>query len=148
MSDPAIPLSVLARFHREVIVPDIERIVGGAIEQSDRRLRDEMHTLHGAVLSKLDRLEFEYQAIKSGLVRVEGRLDALEAGQRELTATVHELAERLGHVEQRLGRVEKRLDELTDAEAQEAVRAEVQGLRSRVDALQAQIEAVQKRLDG
>jgi chromosome segregation ATPase len=134
---------VLARFHREVIVPDVERIVGA----SERRLRDEMHGLHDAVLTKLDRLEFEYQAIKSGLVRVEGRLDALEAGHRELLSSIHELAERLGDVEQRLGRVEQRLDELVDAHTQYAVRAEVQDLRSRVDALRAQLEAVEKRLE-
>ena len=74
MSDLSIPLAALARFHREVIVPDIERIVGA----SEQRLRDQMHALHGASLTTMGRLEFEYQAIKAGLVRVEGRLVAIE----------------------------------------------------------------------
>ncbi len=67
MSDQPLTLIVLAQFHRQVILPDIERIVGGA----ERRLRDEMHTLHDFVLKRLDRLEVEYEAIKAGLQRIE-----------------------------------------------------------------------------
>ena len=144
MSDPSIPLSALARFHREAIVPDVERIVGAA----ERRLRDEMHTLHDAVLTKLDRLEFEYQAIKAGLVRVEARLEAmerqlgaLESDHQGLVASVHRLDERLS-------RVEKRLDELVAARLEYASRAEIQDLRARVDALQARIEALERRVEG
>jgi len=37
---------MLTQFHREVVVPDIERIVG----TSERRLRDEMYALHDAAL--------------------------------------------------------------------------------------------------
>jgi hypothetical protein len=44
---------MLMQFHREVVVPDIERIVGA----SERRLRDEMHGLHDALLVRLDHLE-------------------------------------------------------------------------------------------
>ena len=74
MSDLSIPLAALARFHREVLVPDLERIVGA----SGQRIRDEMHAIQDASATKMDRLEFEYQAIKAGLVRVEGRLQAIE----------------------------------------------------------------------
>jgi hypothetical protein len=42
MSDQPITLAVLARFHREVIVPDIQRIVDEAVSGSEARLRDEM----------------------------------------------------------------------------------------------------------
>ena len=143
MSDQSIPLSLLAQFHREVIVPDIERIVGGA----ERRLRDEMHGLHDSLLTRLDRLEFEYQAIRAGLVRVEDRLErveqrleSLEAEHRDLVATVHRLDERLS-------RVEKRLDEMVGAGDAHPTRTEVQDLRVRLDGLQAQVDALEKRLE-
>ena len=50
-------VQVLTKFHREVIAPDIERIVGA----SEQRLRDEMHTLFDAIAQRLDRLETEHQ---------------------------------------------------------------------------------------
>ena len=74
MSDQPLTLIVLAQFHRQVILPDIERVVGNAVGGSERRLRDEMHTLHDFVLTRLDRLETEYEAIKSGLRRLEQQL--------------------------------------------------------------------------
>src|ERR687891_345968 len=125
MAEPSIPLSAFAQFHREVILPDMERVVGAL----ERRLRDEMHTLHDSVLMGIERLEGEYQAIRAGLVRVEDRLDALEARLEGLVAAVHRLDERLS-------RVEKRLDELVGAPREYASRAEVQELRARLDGLQ------------
>src|SRR5688572_4245042 len=101
MSDLSIPLSALARFHREVIIRDVERIVGA----SEQRIRDEMHAIQDASATKMDRLEFEYQAIKAGLVRVEVRLQAIEQG-------LGRLEERLEHVEEPLVRVERHLDGL------------------------------------
>jgi len=70
MSEQPITLSVLARFHREVLLPDVERIVGSAVDG----LRDEMHALHDSSLVRFERLETEYEAIKAGLSRVERRL--------------------------------------------------------------------------
>jgi hypothetical protein len=52
MSDQPVTLAVLAKFHREVILPDVQRIV----EESERRLRDEMHGLQDAVLTRLGNL--------------------------------------------------------------------------------------------
>jgi hypothetical protein len=52
-------VKVLTKFHREIVVPDIERIVGNAVEGSERRLRDEMHTGFDALAQRLDRLEKE-----------------------------------------------------------------------------------------
>lgn len=46
---------VLTRFHREVVVPDIERIVDAKISL----LREEMLANFDAVLVRLDRLESE-----------------------------------------------------------------------------------------
>jgi hypothetical protein len=52
-------VQVLTKFHREIVVPDIERIVGNAIEGSERRLRDEMHAGFDALAQRLDRLELK-----------------------------------------------------------------------------------------
>jgi hypothetical protein len=54
-------LPVLARFHREVVLPDIKRVVQEAVTDSEQRLRDEMHSLFDAQAQRLDRLETEYQ---------------------------------------------------------------------------------------
>jgi hypothetical protein len=48
-------VQVLTRFHREVFVPDFERIVG----ETEVRLRDEMHAGFDALCQRLDRLEAE-----------------------------------------------------------------------------------------
>jgi chromosome segregation ATPase len=153
-------VNALARFHQQVVLPDIQRVVGTAVEEMGRQLRDEMHTLHDSVLAKLERLETEYHSIKVGLGRVEERLDrveqrldgveqrldgveqrlgTLEADHRDLVATVRKLDERLS-------RVEKRLDELIVAQRDYASRAEVQELRTRLDGLQTRIDTLEKRL--
>ena len=148
MSDQPLTLSVLAKFHREVIAPDIERIVGDAVSGSEKRLSDEIAQVWDALFSTRERLETEYLAIRSGIARVEerldrleGRFDKLEAEHRELVAAVHRL-------DQRLSRVEKRLDELVAGEPRYALRSEVEDLKTRLDGLQVQIRAVEKRLKG
>jgi hypothetical protein len=55
--DRPVTLSVLEKFHREVILPDIERVVRSAIEGAERRLRDEMHTLFDGLAQRLDRFK-------------------------------------------------------------------------------------------
>jgi hypothetical protein len=55
-------LSTLTRFHREVVVPDIERIVDTRITGALAPLREEMLANFDAVIKHLDRLESEYQA--------------------------------------------------------------------------------------
>lgn len=69
---------VLAKFHREVLLPDVKRVVAEAVEASERRLRDEMQTGFDALAQRLDRLETEYQMLVTGLKRVEERLDRVE----------------------------------------------------------------------
>jgi hypothetical protein len=49
-------LSVLTRFHREVVLPDLERVVDARLAP----LRDEMLSNFDAVFKRLDRLESEY----------------------------------------------------------------------------------------
>ena len=55
-------LSVLTKFHREVVVPDIERIVTDAVGVVDSRvttLRGEMLSHFDAMYKRFDRLESE-----------------------------------------------------------------------------------------
>jgi predicted nucleic acid-binding Zn-ribbon protein len=108
-------LPILTRFHREIVVPDIERIVGA----SEQRLRDEMHSLFDAQAQRLDRLETEYHMIVAGLKRLEERLD---------------------RVEQRLDRVEQKLDKVALRAELLELKARVDGLQEQVRALESQIE--------
>lgn len=61
--------SVLMRFHREVVVTDIERIVGQRIDV----LRDETLSHFDAMYKRFDRLETEYQALSAAVKRLELR---------------------------------------------------------------------------
>jgi chromosome segregation ATPase len=114
-------VQVLTKFHREIVLPDIERIVGAA----EIRLRDEMQTGFDALAQRLDRLETEYHMLVVGLKRVEDRLEKVEG--------------RLDKVEQRLDRVEQKLDKM-------ALRSELVELKARVDGLQEQVHALETRL--
>ena len=62
--------SVLMRIHHEVVVPDIERIVGRVDVKVDA-LRDEMLSNFHAVYKRFDRLEDEYQALTAAVRRIE-----------------------------------------------------------------------------
>jgi chromosome segregation ATPase len=128
MSDQPLTLIVLAQFHRQVILPDIERVVHAAVGQ----LRLDMNGRFDAVYARLDRLEDEYQAIKEGLRRLETRHDHLEAQVLDLRT--------------RLGRVEERLEELVALEERYPVRAEVQELKTRIDQLQEDIRRLEQRI--
>ena len=70
-------LQALAQFHREVVLPDVQRIVDESIDKSVGSLRNEMYTLFDGVFGKFDRLESELAALKGGLARVEARLREL-----------------------------------------------------------------------
>jgi len=50
---------VLAKFHREVLLPDVQRVVSGAVEASERRLRDEMHALFESLSKQIEDLRTE-----------------------------------------------------------------------------------------
>jgi len=149
MSDELV--SILARFHRTVVLPDIERVVAERVASVVNPRFDAIDGHLDAIYKRLERLETEYEAIKVGVGRVEKRLDSveqrlegleqrvgvLEAGYRDLLASVHRLDERLS-------RVEKRLDELVDPNWHAVLRSEVQHLRTRLDGLQARVDALEK----
>lgn len=145
MAEQPLTLPVLAKFHREVILPDIERILGEAVADSEGRLRNEMYTLHDALLQRMDRIETDFESMKAGLARVEQRLDAIEGRLTSLASDHRELRVALDRLEERLGRLEEAVR--TRAETGEAVRAEVAVLRSRLDGLEARVRDLEDRPD-
>jgi predicted nucleic acid-binding Zn-ribbon protein len=107
--------SVLTRFHRELVLPDLERVVGAA----EQRLRDEMHSLFDSLAHRMGRLETEFEMLKLGFGRLEGRMDGVEG---------------------RLARIEEKVDRF-------ALKSDLDTLKSRVADLQQQIQALEARLE-
>jgi chromosome segregation ATPase len=146
MSDQPLTVGALAgalaKFHRDVIAPDIQRIVGDAVSGSEGRLRNEMQGFHDSILKKLGDLETESAAIKIGLKRVEERLDLVEVRLGKVEDRLDGVETALRRLEGRLSRVEKRIDEI--AEPQPGLRAEVQQLKISIDSLQGRIDALER----
>ena len=72
-------IPVLTKFHREVVVPDIERIVGTVADGLERRLRDEIHTLFDSLAHELQALRTEYHMIVAGVEGFQHQVRMLEA---------------------------------------------------------------------
>jgi len=102
-------VQVLTKLHREVFVPDIERIVG----EAEQRLRNEMHTLFDALSRQIEELRTEYHMVVAGLKRVEERLDRLEArlDKMALRSELLELKARVDGLQQQVRTIEARLDD-------------------------------------
>jgi len=100
-------LKTLIRFHREIVVPDIERIVDMKIAP----LRNEMLANFDAVFKRLDRLESEYTALNAALHRVEDRLTVVDEklDRFALRSEVIELKERVAILQRRIDELEKHI---------------------------------------
>ena len=143
-------VQVLASFHREVVLPDMERVV----QESERRLRNEMHGLTDGLAARMKHLETELGTALSGLKRVEERLDRVEqrldgiearlhdveARLHDVEARLHDVEGRLHHVEGRLDDVEGRLGSIEEALQRAVLRSELNTQKSRVTALQKRIQ--------
>ena len=73
--DPAFAaelVDVLTRFHRDVVIPDIERIVDARIDARITPFRDEVMTHFDTIDHRFDRLESETASLKSAVRRLEG----------------------------------------------------------------------------
>jgi hypothetical protein len=79
---------VLMRFHREVVVKDIERIVDERLDERLEVVREEMLGHIDAIYKRFDRLETEYHALSAAVAR-------LEIGHHTLTESVARLENRL-----------------------------------------------------
>ena len=105
--DDLIP--VLTKFHRDIVLPDIER----AIVASEGRVRDEMRALFDALSIRLDRLETEYQMVVAGMKRLEERLDRIDQRVEKLMlrSDLLELKARVDGLQEQVRTLEARLEE-------------------------------------
>jgi len=77
---PPVPdelLVVLTRFHREVLLPDLQRLETRLDERIDARF-DEFNGHFDAIYQRFDRLETEYHMLVAAVGRIEARLDRVE----------------------------------------------------------------------
>ena len=107
MRDDLIP--ILTEFHRQIVLPEIERIVTA----SETRLRDEMNARLDAIYQRFDRLETEYHMIVAGLKRIEERMDRLEQqlGKLALRSELLDLKARVDALQDQVRLLESRLVE-------------------------------------
>jgi predicted nuclease with TOPRIM domain len=100
-------VEVLTKFHQQIVVPDIERIVGA----TEQRLRNEMQTGFDALAQRLDRLEAEYHMLVAGLKRVEERLDRVEQrlDKMALRTELLDLKARVDGLQDQVRQLEERL---------------------------------------
>jgi predicted nucleic acid-binding Zn-ribbon protein len=116
MPDDPITLATLTQFHREVLLPDMQRL----LVESEQRIQLRMDAQLDAIYQRFDRLETEYHMLVAGLKRVEERLDRVES--------------RLSAVEQKLERVALRSEV-------EELKARVDTLQAQVRALEERLSA-------
>ncbi|MFZ2490287.1 MAG: hypothetical protein WA208_02270 [Thermoanaerobaculia bacterium] len=100
-------LKILTQFHREVVLPDMERIVDSRITP----LREEMLASFDAVLKRLERLEGEYHLLVAAVRSMEERLANLEAAMEKvaLRSELVALRDRVDSLQQRIADLESRL---------------------------------------
>jgi hypothetical protein len=67
--------SILMRFNREVIAPDVHKIVNTAFGALQR----DMYSHFDAIYKRFDNIDSELVAIKGGLKRLEARMDRRSA---------------------------------------------------------------------
>jgi len=91
-------LPILARFHREVVVPDVKRIVDEAVGEGIGALEQRLNGHFDAIYQRFDRLETEYHMLVVGVKRIEERLDEIEQ-RLDRVALKSELLELKGRVE-------------------------------------------------
>lgn len=105
-------LPILTRFHREILLPDMKRLV----EESEQRIGTRFDDLSGhfdKTYQRLDRLESEYQMILVGLKRVEERLDKVEQRLDKVTlrSELLDLKARMTGLQEQVHALEARLGE-------------------------------------
>jgi len=132
-------LQVLTRYHREVVLPDVQRIV----EDVYGKLHNEMNTHFDAIYVRFDRLESEYYALKAWMTRVDERLARVESEVQSLNARMGRVESELQFVksnlkaiEMRVSDIEKKVDRLATETELVEIRQQIVVLNDRVAALE------------
>jgi len=100
-------LSVLTRFHREIVLPDIEEVVAKQISP----LRDEMLSGFDAVFKRLDPLDSEFQSLSAATRRLEGQMASVEQkiDKMAVRSELVDLKQRIHALENRVAELESQL---------------------------------------
>jgi len=98
-------LKTLAQFHREIVVPDLERIIDFKIEP----LREMVLANFDALWQRLDRLEGEYVLLNAAVQRLETRMAAVDEklDKFALRTDLLELKDRVDQLQRRIDELEK-----------------------------------------
>jgi chromosome segregation ATPase len=134
-------LQVLAQFHREVVLPDAQRISDNAVAA----LRNEMYTQFDGVYVRFNRLEPEYQALRSGLSRIDERLSRVESEVQSLSARAGRVESELQSVKSSLATLEGLLVEIDKKTDRLATEADVLEIKQQVETLNDRIAALETR---
>ena len=129
MTQP-LTLEGLIGFHREVIAPELQRIV--ATLEGHTALHRETHAHLDGVDQKLESLETEYQAIRAALERLERRVAMVEV--------------RVGKLEERVTRVEDRAIAIQQTLDHASLQAELRVLEDRLLDLERAVAALKRNL--
>ena len=156
MSDQPVTLAILAQFHREVFLPDFERIVDEAFAESfERGRRAHVRFLFGS----LDSLEAMYGFLQDDVHRLERRLDELhvliERGESrgaplllENSSYKHDdaLAARI-RLKGYLADLGESIQRIDDRPAKDTLQGQSMDLRRRVEDLAAPLDIAGSRLN-
>src|SRR5260221_14599324 len=151
-------LSVLTKFHREIVMPDVKRAIDDAVGSAVGGLRNDMNAHFDDIYKRFDRLESEYQSLKAAVIRLEARMTAVETRltriEERLTALevrlaaveseLSDLRQRLAAVEESLAGVRKIVDENGEEETlREKLQSEVDTLKEKLAELERRVGAPQ-----
>jgi hypothetical protein len=75
VAEDLVPL--LAKFHRDVLLPDVKRVVAEAVDASEHRLRDEMQGGFDGVAHELKDLRELLHTIYQGFDRLETKYHSI-----------------------------------------------------------------------
>ena len=99
-------LRLLTRFHREVVVPDIERIVDARSGIKIEALQNEMFSHFDEIYRRFDRLESEYQALSVAVKRLEVAFAEDRASRKGMQSEIEKLKVQIADLQERLVRLE------------------------------------------
>ncbi len=128
-------LQVLTRFHREVVMPDVERAVGEQVG----RLRDEMLPHFDAIDQRFDDLEKRFDSTRNDML---SHFDSVYVRFDQLKTEYYAIVEGLRRLENRMDALEKRMAALESPERDdlEQLKAQVLALHDRLAIVEAQLQ--------
>lgn len=132
---------VLTQFHREVILPDVQRIV----DEAYGKLRNEMYTQFDGVYMRFDRMESEYYALKSWMSRLDERLARIESEVQSLNARMGRVEKELQAVKSNLVALEMRVTDIENKIDRLATETELVEIRQQIVLLNDRIAALETR---